>query len=197
VVSLTPIVLEDAHVRLEPLTPDHVAGLEGAAADGELWNLRVTYVPPPGAMRAYVEKALTMQAAGESLPFAVRDRRDGVIVGTTRYYDFHPEVPWVSIGYTWYAASRQRSHVNTACKLLLADHAFGALGCAAVRWETDLLNTRSQRAIERLGAQRDGVLRAHKLRHDGSIRDSVEYSIIAAEWPEARAGLARKLKPAA
>ena len=191
---LAAITLEDEHVRLEPLALEHVAELERAAADGELWNLRVTYVPPPGAMRAYVEKALAMRDAGDSLPFAVRDRRDGTIAGTTRYYDFHPEVPWLSIGHTWYAASRQRTRVNTACKLLLADHAFGALGCAAVRWETDLLNTRSQHAIERLGARRDGVLRAHKVRHDGTIRDSVEYSIIATEWPALRERLIAKLQ---
>ena len=191
---LNPVTLENEHVRLEPLTLDHVAGLEQAAADGELWNLRVTYVPPPGAMRAWIDKALEMRATGASLPFAVRDRGDGAIVGSTRYYDFNPEVPRVLIGYTWYAASRQRSHVNTACKLLLVDHAFDALGCAAVGWETDILNTRSQQAIERLGAKCDGVLRQHKRRHDGTIRDSVEYSIIASEWPELRAKLAARLR---
>lgn len=190
---LEPIALENDFVALEPLTLDHVPDLEAAAADGELWNLRVTYVPPPGAMRSYVETALAMQATGDSLPFAVRDKRDGAIAGSTRYYDFKPDVPRVLIGYTWYGASRQRTHVNTACKLLLAGHAFDALGCAAVGWETDILNTRSQRAIERLGAHRDGVLRQHKLRHDGTIRDSVEYSVIAAEWPAMRARLVAKL----
>jgi len=190
---LSPVTLQDEHVVLEPLTLDHVDGLEAAATDGELWNLRVTYVPPPGAMRAYVETALGMQAKGESLPFAVRDKRDGAIAGSTRYYDFNPEVPRVLIGYTWYGASRQRTHVNTACKLLLAGHAFDTLGCAAVGWETDNLNIRSQQAIERLGAHRDGVLRQHKRRHDGTIRDSVEYSIIAAEWPDVRSRLMSKL----
>jgi len=193
-VSLTPVVLENAYVRLEPVTLDHVGGLEQAAADGELWNLRVTYVPPPGAMRAYVEEALAMKAAGESLTFAVRDKADGAIAGSTRYYDFRSDVPRLLIGYTWYAASRQRTHVNTACKLLLAGHGIDTLGCAAVGWETDILNTRSQRAIERLGAHRDGVLRQHKRRHDGSIRDSVEYSIIASEWPALRARLIGKLR---
>ncbi|HJR14121.1 MAG TPA: GNAT family protein [Rhodanobacteraceae bacterium] len=193
VVALTPVVLENAYVRLEPLTLDHVGALEQAAADGDLWNLRVTYVPPPGAMRAYVEDALAMQAAGESLSFAVRDKGDGAIAGSTRYYDFKSDVPRLLIGYTWYGASRQRTHVNTACKLLLASHGFDTLGCAAVGWETDILNTRSQRAIERLGAHRDGVLRQHKRRHDGSIRDSVEYSIIASEWPALRARLVEKL----
>src|SRR5574337_2006600 len=169
---LEPTTLENDFVALEPLTLGHVAGLEAAAADGELWNLRVTYVPPPGAMRAYVEKALAMQATGESLPFAVRDKRDGAIAGSTRYYDFVEDVPRVSIGYTWYAASRQRTCINTACKLLLAGHAFDTLGCASVIWETDILNTRSQRAIERLGAHRDGVLRQHKRRHDGDRKST-------------------------
>ncbi|HEX5352785.1 MAG TPA: GNAT family protein [Rhodanobacteraceae bacterium] len=189
---LEPIALENDFVVLEPLALDHVAGLEQAAADGELWNLHVTCVPPPGAMRAYVEKALALQAAGASLPFAVRDKLDGAIAGSTRYYDFAQEVPRVSIGHTWYGASRQRTHVNTACKLLLVEHAFEVLRCASVCWETDILNTRSQRAIERLGAQRDGVLRQHKRRHDGSIRDTVAYSIVASEWPALRAKLAAK-----
>jgi RimJ/RimL family protein N-acetyltransferase len=192
--ELTSATLESEYVRLEPLGHDHVAGLEQAAADGELWNLRVTYVPPPGTMRAYVEKALAMQAQGDALPFAVRDLRDGALAGSTRYYEFKADVPRVLIGHTWYAASRQRSHVNTAAKLLLVDHAFHVLGCAAVGWETDILNTRSQRAIERLGAHCDGVLRAHKLRHDGSIRDSVEYSLLADEWPAARAVLLARLR---
>jgi len=190
---LEPVAQESEHVRLEPLTLDHVPGLEAAAADGELWNLRVTYVPPPGAMRAYVEEALAMRAAGDSMPFAVRDKRDGAIAGSTRYYDFVANVSRVSIGHTWYGASRQHTHVNTACKLLLVDHAFDVLRCASVRWETDILNTRSQQAIERLGATREGVLRQHKRRHDGTIRDTVEYSIIAAEWPTLRARLLSKL----
>jgi RimJ/RimL family protein N-acetyltransferase len=187
------VTLDNEYVRLEPLTLDHVAGLERAAADGELWNLRVTHVPMPGAMRAYIEKALAMQAAGDSLPFVVRDRHDGAIVGTTRYYDFVDAVPRITIGHTWYAASRQHTHVNTACKVLLLEHAFSALACAAVGWETDILNTRSQHAIERLGAHRDGVLRAHKLRHDGTLRDTVAYSMLASEWPAARTRLAAKL----
>lgn len=191
---LEPVTLENDYVRLEPLTLDHVSGLEAAAADGELWNLRVTYVPPPGAMLAYVETALAMQANGDSLPFAVRDKRDGAIAGSTRYYDFVENVPRVSIGHSWHGASRQRTPVNTACKLLLVDHAFDGLRSASVRWETDILNTRSQQAIERLGATREGVLRQHKRRHDGTIRDTVEYSIIASEWPELRARLAAKLQ---
>lgn len=192
--TLAPIVLQDARVTLEPLTLDHVAALEAAAADGALWNLIVTSVPAPGAMRGYVDKALAAQAAGDGLPFAVRDRQTDTIVGATRYYEYDADVPRVAIGYTWYAASRQHTHVNTAAKLLLVDHAFGALGCAAVAWHTDILNTRSQHAIERLGATREGVLRAHRRRRDGSLRDTVCYSILASEWPALRARLAAKLR---
>ncbi|MGH8215207.1 MAG: GNAT family N-acetyltransferase [Rhodanobacteraceae bacterium] len=188
-----PVALESEHVVLESLTLDHVAGLEAAAADGELWNLRVTHVPKPGAMLAYIEAALAMQAAGASLPFVVRDKSDGTIAGSTRYYDFDAGIPRVLIGHTWYARSRQHTHVNTACKLLLMEYAFERLGCAVVGWETDILNAASQRAIERLGACRDGVLRQHKRRHDGTIRDTVAYSMLASEWPVARAALKARL----
>lgn len=193
--TFAPVTLQNDCVALEPLTLQHVAGLEAAAADGALWQLRVTHIPAPGGMRDYVEKALTLQATGTSLAFAVRDRRDGAIVGATRYYDFVADVPRVLIGYTWYAASRQHTRVNTASKLLLLDHAFGALHCAAVAWHTDILNTRSQQAIERLGAQRDGVLRAHMRRHDDTLRDTVAYSLLATEWPATRVKLAAKLRP--
>ena len=191
--NLTPQVLQDEHVVLEPLRLDHVDGLERAAADGELWKLWFTSVPAPDGMRAYVEAALNAQADGKALPFAVRDRRDDAIVGSTRFCDFHPELPRVEIGYTWYAASRQRSPVNTACKHLLLAHAFEALGCVAVQFCTDRYNHASQRAIERLGAQRDGILRSHRLRVDGSVRDTVAYSITAAEWPDVKRLLALKL----
>lgn len=194
VATFAPLTLQNEFVVLEPLTLQHVAGLEAAAADGELWQLRVTHIPAPGGMRAYVEKALALQATGTSLAFAVRDRADDVIAGATRLYDFTAEVPWVLIGYTWYAASRQHTRINTASKLLLLGHAFGALGCAAVAWHTDILNTRSQHAIERLGAHRDGVLRGHKRRHDGTLRDTVAYSLLATEWPDARVALVAKLR---
>lgn len=193
-VDPAPVTLENEYVSLEPLGLGHVAGLEAAAADGALWSLRVAHVPEPGAMRAYVEKALARQAEGTALPFAVRDRSDGAIAGCTRLYDFDRDVPRVKIGHTWYAASRQRTRVNTACKLLLVDHAFNVLRCAAVAWTTDILNARSQRAIERLGAHRDGVLREHKRRRDGTIRDTVAYSIIASEWPALRVALAARLR---
>ncbi|SRR5579885_1060386 len=190
---LTPLILQDEHVALEPLSLDHVETLERAAADGELWKLWFTSVPAPGRMRAYIEAALEMQAQGNALPFAVRDKSDGEIAGSTRLFDFEPALPRVEIGYTWYAQSRQRSHVNTACKRLLLAHAFETFKCVAVQFSTDRYNDASQRAIERLGAQRDGIMRSHRLRVDGSVRDSVVYSIVAAEWPDVKRLLEFKL----
>ncbi|MBS0431916.1 MAG: GNAT family N-acetyltransferase [Proteobacteria bacterium] len=190
---LQPVILQDHHVALEPLGLDHVDALERAAADGELWKLWFTSVPAPGAMRAYVEAAIDARTQGNALPFAVRDKRDGAIVGSTRLFDFEPELPRVEIGYTWYAASRQRTCVNTACKRLLLAHAFETLQCLAVQFCTDRYNHASQRAIERLGAQRDGILRSHRLRADGSVRDTVAYSIVAAEWPDVKRLLESRL----
>jgi RimJ/RimL family protein N-acetyltransferase len=178
-----PIRLQDDHVVLEPLSLDHVSALESAAADGELWNLTVTSVPPPGQARDYVEKALQGQADGHMLPFAVRETGSGDIAGSTRYYEIDDALPRLAIGYTWYAKRWQKSHLNTACKRLLLEHAFETLGCVAVAFHTDELNEDSQRAIERLGAQREGVLRAHKRRTDGSLRNTVCFSILADEWP--------------
>ena len=177
-----PIRLHDEYVVLEPLTPEHAPALETAAADGELWNLAVTSVPPPGQAGDYVAKALQGQREGHMLPFAVREARGGDIVGSTRYYEIDAAVPRLAIGYTWYAKRWQKSHLNTACKRLLLEHAFETLGCAAVAFHTDVLNEDSQRAIERLGAQREGVLRAHRRRTDGSLRDTVCFSILADEW---------------
>jgi RimJ/RimL family protein N-acetyltransferase len=185
----SPVTLEGHGVRLEPLGLDHALGLEAAAADGELWNLRVTSVPEPGATTAYIRQALDGRDAGHMLPFVVLDATSGTILGTTRYHDILPAVARLEIGYTWYARSRQRSHVNTACKLLLLEHAFERLGAAVVGWRTDNFNFASQRAIERLGAHRDGVLRHHALRRDGTVRDTVMYSLLAGEWPEVRAHL--------
>ncbi|MFA6229844.1 MAG: GNAT family N-acetyltransferase [Rhodanobacter sp.] len=181
---LNPITLRDEQVSLEPLRLDHVPALEAAAADGELWNLWFTSAPAPGQAQAYVEKALQGQAEGTMLPFVVREASSGDIVGTTRYYDFAAELPRLAIGYTWYAKRWQKSHLNTACKRLLLRHAFESIRCVAVEFHTDHRNLDSQRAIERLGAQRDGVLRAHKRRPDGSLRDTVCYSILASEWPD-------------
>lgn len=179
-----PIRLQDGHVLLEPLSLDHVPALEAAAADGELWNLWFTSAPAPGEARAYVKKGLRGQADGLMLPFAIREKSSGEIVGTTRYYDILADLPRLAIGYTWYAKRWQKSHLNTACKRLLLQHAFEAIGCVAVEFHTDHRNLDSQRAIERLGAHRDGVLRAHKRRPDGSLRDTVCYSILASEWPD-------------
>ncbi len=181
---LHPITLRDEHVALEPLRLDHVPALEAAAADGELWKLWFTSAPAPGQTQAYVEKALHGQAEGVMLPFVVREASSGDIVGTTRCYDFAAELPRLAIGYTWYAKRWQKSHLNTACKRLLLRHAFASIRCVAVEFHTDHRNLDSQRAIERLGAQRDGVLRAHKRRPDGSLRDTVCYSILASEWPD-------------
>ncbi|ODT93541.1 MAG: GNAT family N-acetyltransferase [Rhodanobacter sp. SCN 67-45] len=177
-----PIRLHDEYVVLEPLTPEHAPALETAAADGELWNLAVTSVPPPGQAGDYVAKALQGQREGHMLPFAVREAHGGDIVGSTRYYEIDAAVPRLAIGYTWYAKRWQKSHLNTACKRLLLEHAFETLGCVAVAFHTDVLNEDSQRAIERLGAQREGVLRAHRRRTDGSLRDTVCFSILAEEW---------------
>jgi RimJ/RimL family protein N-acetyltransferase len=184
-----PCVLESPRVRLEPLQPAHADDLRAAAADGELWNLRVTSVPEPDDTANYIATALAGYQAGHMLPFAVRDLADGRIVGSTRYHDIVPAVERLEIGYTWYARSRQRSHVNTECKLLLMAHAFETLGARLVGWRTDNFNFASQRAIERLGAHRDGVLRHHALRRDGTVRDTVMYSLTAGEWPEVKAQL--------
>uniref|UniRef100_UPI00334256EC GNAT family N-acetyltransferase n=1 Tax=Castellaniella defragrans TaxID=75697 RepID=UPI00334256EC len=189
-----PVTLEGHGIRLVPLAINHVQGLEAAAADGELWTLRITSVPEPGTTEAYVQQALDGQAAGHMLPFAVIDVRDGAVIGSTRYHDIVPAVARLEIGYTWYARSHQRSHVNTACKLLLLRHAFGVLGAAVVGWRTDNYNFASQRAIERLGAHRDGVLRHHALRRDGSVRDTVMYSLLAGEWPEVERHLLYQLQ---
>ena len=184
-----PSLIESSRVRLEPLSLEHVDGLREAAADGELWNLRVTSVPEPADTRAYVEAALQGQRDGHMLPFAVRERAGGRIVGSTRYHDIVMAVDRLEIGYTWYARSWQRSFVNTECKLLLMQHAFETLGAQLVGWRTDNFNFASQRAIERLGARRDGVLRHHALRRDGTVRDTVMYSLAAGEWPEVKAQL--------
>ena len=180
-------------VRLEPLGPQHADGLATAARDGELWNIRVTGVPAPGDETAYITTALQMQAAGSRQPFAVIDATSGRVLGSTSYHDMLPEVRRLEIGYTWYARSVQRSHVNSTAKLMLLTHAFETLHAAVVGWRTDNFNFASQRAIERLGAKRDGVIRHHALRRDGTVRDTVMYSMTAGEWPEAKAQLLYRL----
>jgi RimJ/RimL family protein N-acetyltransferase len=184
-----PCTLATPLVRLEPMTAAHAPDLEAAARDGELWNLRITSVPAPGEAAAYVAAALQGQADGHMLPFVVRDLAGGRIVGSTRYHDIVPALERLEIGYTWYGKSSQRSHVNTTCKLLLMAHAFETLGARLVGWRTDNFNFASQRAIERLGARKDGVLRHHALRRDGTVRDTVMYSLAAGEWPEVKAQL--------
>ncbi|MDD0812309.1 GNAT family protein [Curvibacter sp. RS43] len=184
-----PVTLSLNGVKLVPLGLEHEAGLAAAAADGELWNLRITSVPAPGETRAYIETALQMREAGHRFAFAVVDEASGRVLGTTSYHDIVPAIQRVEIGYTWYAKSVQRSHVNSSCKLMMMGHAFDTLGCAVVGWRTDNFNHASQRAIERLGARKDGVLRHHALRRDGTVRDTVMYSMRAGEWPEAKAQL--------
>lgn len=184
-----PVTLRDHGLRLEPLALAHEDGLRAAAADGELWTLRITSVPEPENTRAYIETALKMRAEGHRFAFAVIDDASDRVLGSTSYHDIVPAVQRVEIGWTWYARSVQRSHVNTTAKLLMMGHAFDTLGCRVVGWRTDNYNFASQRAIERLGAKKDGVLRGHALRRDGTIRDTVMYSMTAGEWPEARAQL--------
>ncbi|MCF8160680.1 MAG: GNAT family N-acetyltransferase [Polaromonas sp.] len=184
-----PVTLEKNGVTLTPLTLAHEDGLRRAAADGELWNIRVTSVPEPENTRKYIEDALAMREAGNRFAFAVTETATGKVLGSSSFHDILPAVRRVEIGYTWYAKSVQRSHVNSTCKLLMMTHAFEVLGCHVVGWRTDNFNFASQAAIERLGARKDGVLRGHALRRDGTIRDTVMYSMRSGEWPEARAQL--------
>jgi RimJ/RimL family protein N-acetyltransferase len=189
-IHVEPVTLGFHGVRLEPLSLAHADGLRAAAEDGELWNQRVTSVPEPHNVEAYIRTALEMP---DRLAFAVLDASTDAVIGTTSYHDILPAVDRVEIGWTWYAKSRQRSHVNTSCKLLLLSHAFDTLGCAVVGLRTDNFNHASQRAIERLGAKKDGVIRHHWPRRDGTVRDTVMYSILRGEWPEIKAHLHYKL----
>jgi len=183
------VTLERAPIRLVPLELAHEDGLRRAAADGELWNLRVTSVPEPEQTRAYIETALRGRAEGHRFAFAVLDANSGELIGCSSYHDIVPAVERLEIGWTWYAKSYQRSAVNTTAKLLLMQHAFETLGAQLVGWRTDNFNFASQKAIERLGARKDGVLRHHALRRDGTVRDTVMYSLAAGEWPEVKAQL--------
>jgi N-acetyltransferase len=193
VLDVRPVILEDERVRLEPLALQHVEGLKRAAADGALWTIRVTSVPEPDDARGYVERALQAFAEGHRLAFAVLDATNREVIGSSSYHDIVPAVDRLEIGYTWYAKSRQKTHVNASAKLLLMTHAFESLGAKLVGWRTDNFNFASQRAIERLGARKDGVLRHHAVRRDGTIRDTVMYSMSAGEWPEAKAELRARL----
>ena len=188
-----PITLSARGVSLVPLALAHEEGLRAAAADGELWNIRVTSVPEPKDTRKYIEDSLAMREAGHRFAFAVIEDSSGKVIGSSSYHDIVPAIQRLEIGYTWYAKSYQRSHVNSTCKLLLMTHAFETLGCHVVGWRTDNFNFASIAAIERLGAKKDGVLRGHALRRDGTIRDTVMYSLRYGEWPEVRAQLLHAL----
>ena len=183
-----PVTLSANGVELVPLEATHEAGLKQAAADGELWQIRVTSVPEPDATADYIGDALRGRDTGDRFAFAVIDQATGNVIGTTSYHDILPAVKRLEIGYTWYAKSAQRTHVNTTCKLLLLTHAFGVLHCNVVGWRVDNFNYASQRAVERLGAKKDGVIRGHHMRRD-TIRDTVMYSLRQGEWPEVRAHL--------
>ena len=189
----SPVTLEGHGVRLEPMTREHHDALVAAARDGELWSLWFTSVPEPGQAHAYISAALAGQEAGHMLPWVVRELATGQVVGSTRYHDIVPAAQRVEIGYTWYGRRWHKSHVNTACKLLLLGHAFGALDCKVVGLRTDNFNFASQKAIEALGAKKDGVIRHHQPRRDGSVRDTVMYSILAAEWPDVKRHLEARL----
>jgi N-acetyltransferase len=192
-IEIHPTTLEGRGIRLEPLAYEHHDGLAAAAADGRLWELWFTSVPEPEQTRAYIDHALAGQRAGHMLPWAVRELSSGTIIGSTRYHDIVTEIDRVEIGYTWYGKSWQHTHVNTSCKLLLLSHAFDTLRCKVVGLRTDNFNFASQRAIEALGAKKDGVIRHHLARRDGTVRDSVIYSILASEWPDVKRHLELRL----
>jgi len=193
VIHPKPVTLEGHGIRLEPLSREHEKALVDAAQDGKLWQLFFTSVPEPEKALAYIDAALAGQQKGEMLPWAVRELKSGAIVGSTRYHDIIPAADRVEIGWTWYANRFQRTHVNTACKLLLFEFAFEKLGCKVVGLRTDNFNFRSQRAIEALGAKKDGVIRRHWPRRDGTIRDTVMYSVLAHEWPDVKRHLLLRL----
>ncbi len=193
-IDCQPIVLEGGGIRLEPLADHHRDALATAVADGRLWELWFTAVPMQDGVEAYIADARKGQQDGHMLPWAVRDLAGDTIIGSTRYHDVVPSIDRVEIGYTWYAARYQRTHVNTTCKRLLLGHAFETLGCRVVGLRTDGFNFRSQRAIEALGARKDGVLRHHGIRRDGTARDTVMYSILAAEWADVRRHLDGRLQ---
>jgi RimJ/RimL family protein N-acetyltransferase len=193
VIHPKPVTLEGLGVRLEPLSSEHAEALGAAASDGRLWELWFTSVPEPTGVAAYITKALEGQAQGHMLPWVVRDVESGEVAGTTRYHDIVSEIDRVEIGWTWYGKRWQRTRVNTVCKLLLFEHAFETLGCKVVGLRTDNFNFASQRAIEALGAKKDGVLRHHQARRDGTVRDSMMYSVLAAEWPDVRRHLQLRL----
>jgi N-acetyltransferase len=191
---LQPVTLSGIHARLEPLSSSHAAGLREAVADGELWNLWYTFVPRPEDVVAEIERRLALQSSGAMLPFTVFETGTERAVGMTTFMNVDAVNRRVEIGSTWYRADVQRSPLNTQCKLLLLGHAFDTLDCIAVEFRTHFFNQQSRRAIERLGAKLDGVLRSHQRASNGTLRDTCVYSIIAAEWPTVRAHLTWQLQ---
>ncbi len=189
---LEPVTLRGAHARLEPLSSDHYDGLLDAVKDGELWKLWYTFIPKAEDMRKEIDRRLGLRAAGAMLPFTVFDA-DGKIAGMTTYMNVDTPNRRVEIGSTWYAKRVQRTALNTQCKLLLLAHAFEKLDCIAVEFRTHFFNHQSRRGIERLGAKLDGILRSHQIAPNGTLRDTVVYSIIASEWPTVKAHLGYQL----
>jgi RimJ/RimL family protein N-acetyltransferase len=194
VIHPKPATLEGHGVRLEPLSSKHEKGLAEAAKDGKLWELWYTSVPEPDKAGAYIDTALEGQEAGHMLPWAVLEAKTGTVLGSTRYHDIVREADRVEIGWTWYAQRVQRSHVNTVCKLLLFEYGFEKLSCKVIGLRTDNFNFRSQRAIEALGAKKDGVIRHHWPRRDGTVRDTVMYSVLATEWPDVKRHLEMRIR---
>jgi len=184
-----PVTLAGRHVRIEPLAREHEPGIRAAAADGELWRLWYTSVPSPEKTVEWFDAALDLRARLGGMPFALRETSTGDVVGSTRYFNVDAANRRLEIGHTWYAKRVQRTAVNTECKLLLLTHAFETLACIAVEFRTHFFNHQSRRGIERLGAKLDGILRSHQIAPNGTLRDTVVYSIIAAEWPTVKAHL--------
>lgn len=189
-----PVTLTGRHATLEPLAREHEAAVAAAAADGALWRLWYTGVPAPERTAAWIEAALAMRENQGAMPFVIRDNASGEVVGSTRYFNVEAAHRRLEIGHTWYAQRAQRTAVNTECKLMLLTHAFDALACIAVEFRTSFFNFQSRRAIERLGAKQDGILRNHQILPDGTLRDTVVFSIIDGEWPAVKRHLAFELE---
>ncbi|MDB5796249.1 MAG: N-acetylglutamate synthase [Paucimonas sp.] len=191
---ISPVELHGAHASLEPLCAAHHDELNAAAADGQLWKLWYTFVPTPDTMADYIDAALAMREQAGAMPFVIREKASGAVVGSTRFFNVDAANKRVEIGHTWHAARVQRTAINTECKLMLLAHAFETLECIAVEFRTHWMNQQSRAAIARLGAKQDGVLRNHQRMPDGSLRDTVVFSIIQSEWPTVRRHLQYKLE---
>ena len=189
-----PVTLEGRHVRIEPLAYEHADGVCAAASDGELWRRWYTSVPAPDTTNEWIDIALDMRKRLGAMPFVVCEKATGHVIGATRYFNVDAPNRRLEIGHTWYAKRMQRTAVNTECKLLLLTHAFEALGCVAVEFRTSSFNFQSREAIARLGAKQDGILRSHQILPDGTLRDTVVFSIIAPEWPAVKRHLVFRLE---